>query len=163
MPRKPRHHVGRTDRQALRQIYEALWKGNRKRRTYTAHVIEKAREAGFTITTPEADSPIRNAIPLLRRAAATTHNPRYVEMIELLERDGLDNPRNLSRMDDDIFLSKVDRLHRDGKIVDGKRRPISVLEACECVVAEWGLGALTTTFDAEVQRLRQAWLSRRST
>jgi hypothetical protein len=70
-------------------------------------------------------------------------------VIEALERDGIDNPRNLSRAGENEFLDKVARLHRDG---------MSVLEACERVVAEWGLGALTTTFEIAVERLRQAYL-----
>jgi hypothetical protein len=78
-------------------------------------------------------------------------------VIDTLERDGIDNPRNLSRVDDERFLSIVDRLLRAGKTIAGKDRRMSISEACECVVAEWGLGVLTTTFDVEVERLRKAY------
>jgi hypothetical protein len=150
MPRGPRHHDGPTERQVLRQIYEALWVGNRKRRTDTARVIKQARKAGFTITTPApvSERRLHSAIPHLKEAAAATHDPRYLEMIEALERDGIDNPRNLSRAGENEFLDKVARLRRDG---------MSVLEACERVVAEWGLGTLTTTFEVEVERLRKSY------
>jgi hypothetical protein len=153
MPRSPRHHDGLTERQTLRRTYES-GQGNRKRRADTARVIEKARKAGFTINTPtpEPKRRIHSAIPHLREAAASMHDPRYLEMIEALKRDGIDNPRNFPRAGDNEFLDKVDRLRRVGK---------SVIEACECVVAEWGLGAPTTTFDAEVERLRQAYLRTR--
>jgi hypothetical protein len=52
MPRSPRHHDGPTERQVSQKIYKALWKGNRKRRVKTERLIEQARMAGFTITTP---------------------------------------------------------------------------------------------------------------
>jgi hypothetical protein len=151
MPRSPRHHDGPTERQVSQKIYKALWKGNRKRRVKTERLIEQARKAGFTITTPSPNPKRRlhSAIPHLKEAAAATHDPRYLEVIEALERDGIDNPRNLSRAGENEFLDKVARLHRDG---------MSVLEACERVVAQWGLGALTTTFEIEVERLRQAYL-----
>jgi hypothetical protein len=100
----------------------------------------------------------------LKAAAAVTHNPQYVETIEALERDGINNPRNLSRAGDERFLRKVDHLRRNGKIIAGKHHRMSDLEACECVVAEWGLGALGTSFEVEVERLRKAWIrSRRPT
>jgi hypothetical protein len=163
MPRGPHHHDGPTKRQALRQIYKALWKGNRRRRVVTARVIEQARKDGFTITTPMQEH-IHSAIPHLKAAAAVTHNPQYVETIEALERDGINNPRNLSRAGDERFLRKVDHLRRNGKIIAGKHHRMSDLEACECVVAEWGLGALGTSFEVEVERLRKAWIrSRRPT
>jgi hypothetical protein len=131
MARKPRHHEGPTERQVSRKIYKSLWVGNRRRRVETARVIEWARKDGFTITTP-APKPkrrIHSAIPHLEKAAAVMHDPRYLEMIEALKRDGIDNPRNLSRAGENEFLDKVARLHRDGR---------SVIEACERVVAEWG-------------------------
>jgi hypothetical protein len=79
MPRDPRHRDGLTERQVLREIYEALWKGNRKRRADTARVIEQARKAGSTIETPApAPERIESAISHLKAAAAVTHNPRYV-------------------------------------------------------------------------------------
>jgi hypothetical protein len=58
----------------------------------------------------------------------------------------------------DGYLVQVDFLHQYGKLENEKRRrQLSVLEACECVVAECGLGF---SFEAEVERLRKAFLTR---
>ena len=124
MARAPRHHEGPTERQVSRKIYKSLWVGNRRRRVETARVIEWARKDGFTITTP-APKPkrrIHSAIPHLEKAAAVMHDPRYLEMIEALKRDGIDNPRNLcSCRRRTSFSTKSLGLHRDGR---------SVIEAC---------------------------------
>ena len=52
----------------------------------------------------------------------------------------------------------VDFFHRRGKLENGKRRRMSVLEACENVVAEFGLGR---SFEREVERLRQIYQKRK--
>jgi hypothetical protein len=59
------------------------------------------------------------------------------------------------------FLAIRGKLERGkrkgGKLEREKRRPLSVREACECVVAETGFPA--TSFDTAVERLRKAYLA----
>jgi hypothetical protein len=69
------------------------------------------------------------------------------------------NWNDLTRIDDETYLNKIDLLLRDGKLIGGKHRSMNIQEACECVVAEWGLGV---TFEKEVERFRQAWLKTRT-
>lgn len=102
-----------------------------------------------------------------RPAAEATGDPRFAAASEVARFYRLDREfhRTAARLHGEAFgdphegyLVHVDFFHRRGKLENGKRRRMSVLEACENVVAEFGLGR---SFEREVERLRQIYQKRK--
>jgi hypothetical protein len=90
-------------------------------------------------------------------AAEATGDPRFTAAFEAARSYRLDREfhRTAARLHDpdEGYLVHVDFFHRRGKLENGKRRQMSVLEACEIVVAEFGLGR---SFEREASDLPKA-------
>jgi hypothetical protein len=153
-PRPPR----KTDRQKRFDNNVELWKENRRR--LAAGRRTRATPRVGRIRGPEF-------IHALEIAAEATGHPRFAAASEVARFYRLDREfhRTAARLHGEAFgdphegyLVHVDFFHRRGKLENGKRRRMSVLEACENVVAEFGLGR---SFEREVERLRQIYQKRK--
>jgi hypothetical protein len=154
------HHFEKTEQQRQRQRrregYRLLWRDRRAQRA-AAHGSRPARAI------PRITSPLR----AMRIAAAALKDPVLIKAVEVLELWGLDGKfvRQVRAALTDIRLIQIDQLYLYGKsdfrgdIGDGRR--LDVLEACELVVAEHGLGSPKASFESEVERLRHAWMQTR--
>jgi hypothetical protein len=154
-PRPPR----KTDRQKRFDDNVELWKENRRRlaagrRTRATSRVGRMRGSDF--------------IHALEIAGEATGDPRFADAARLAKFYGLDREfhRTVARLHgeafgdpDEGYLAHVDFFRRPGKLENGKRRRMSVLEACENVVAEFGLSG--RSFESEVERLRQLYQKRK--
>jgi hypothetical protein len=129
MARAPHHHIGLSDVEVRRQGYEARWK-----------ITHKAKWG-------------QKQAPRQVTELSDNHFMRYLEVAaEIL---GIRLPaRKLRAAFNDLCLAKIDVLYLYG---DGEHRFDTVVEACEYLVAEQGLGSPSTTFEREVERLHRAW------
>jgi hypothetical protein len=122
-----------------------------------AIVAARAAAAAVIPARPASTTRIRSPLRALEIAAVVTQDQRFIEAIVALKFYGLDKEfmQNIPHADvkANSHLFQVDHLYLYG---DGERR-YSVVEACEFVVAEHGIGSTTTTFEVEVERLRQFW------
>jgi hypothetical protein len=131
MARTPHHHIGQRGAEARREAHEKKWKITRKAKCER----EQARQVGEF-----SDNPF----------------VRHLEMVAQIL--GIRQPAPKLRSAFDAFcLAKIDELYLFG---DGERRFDTVIEACEYLVAEQGLGS--STFEREVERLHRAWTRTRS-
>jgi hypothetical protein len=122
-----------------------------------AVVATRAAAAAVIPAATTSATRIRSPLRALEIAAVVTQDQRFIDAIVALKFYGLDKEfmQNIPHADvkANSYLIQVDQLYLYG---DGERR-FSVLEACEFVVAEHGIGSTTTTFEVEVERLRQFW------
>ena len=141
-----------TPRQRRTKAYKDEWEEIRKNRRTTSRRRRVVRGPEFVLA--------------LERASQATGDPIFADALRAARQYGLDREfeRRASRLQIEEFgdpldahLAQVAFLVTRGKLEDGKRRPLSVREACECVVAETGLPG--ASFKAAVERLRKQYLA----
>jgi hypothetical protein len=154
-PRPPR----KTDRKRRTEAYKAEWIKTRRRLANYRH----------TRVTPHVRR-IRGSefVRALEIAAEATGDPRFAVALEAARSYRLDDEfkRTAARLHgeafgnpDEGYLVQVDFFHQRGKLEEsGKRRRMGVVEACELIVAEFGLGQ---SFENEVERLRHIYRKRK--
>jgi hypothetical protein len=148
--RQPRPPQQQTDRQKRTEAYEAEWK-----KTHRQIASQKRRR----------DIRGQDVALGLEMAGQSTGDPRFHDALALWKSYGFDHEfqRNVAREEskafgdpDDGYLAQVDFFHRQGQLENGKRHRLSILEACEYVVAKFRVPG--KTFEHAVERLRKAYL-----
>lgn len=147
--RAPRLPQQQTEGQKRTEAYKAAWEKNR--------TIQKNRTAAKSLRRIRG----QDLALALERAGDATGDPQFGAALEAVKIYGFEREFQRTVVREQIkkfgdtnssYLVQVDFLHRYGKLENRKRRrQLSVLEACECVVAECGLGS---SFETEVERLR---------
>jgi hypothetical protein len=129
MARAPHRHIGQSGAEARREAYEKKWK-----------ITHKAKWE-------------QKQVP---RQVGELSDYRFIRHLEVAtEILGIRLPaRKLRAALNDLYLAKIDVLYLYG---DGEHRFDTVVEACEYLVAEQGLGSPSATFEREVERLHRAW------
>ena len=146
----------RLPRETLRQrrtkAYKDEWEEIRKNRRTAPRRRRVLRGPDFVLA--------------LERASQATGDPIFADALRAAGQYGLDREfeRRAARLQVEVFgdpldghLAQVAFLVTRGKLEDGKRRLLSVREACECIVAETGLPG--ASFNAAVERLRKQYLA----
>ena len=153
-----------TARQKRADDYALMWEKNRKQSALRRPVRKHDR----ILRGPE----LVHAIERMRDA---TGDPGFETFLDLVYHYGFDREfeRTATQVQLEMFgdpeddcLEQVAFLHKIGKLEepdseepDGRRRRLSLFEACEHVAAETGLPA--ASFEAAVERLRKRYQAKR--
>lgn len=159
-PRQPQQ----TDRQKRTEAYEAEWEKNCRKRTEACEAEWEKNRRPAAGQKRQRDLRGQDWVLMTEMAGDSTGDPRFRDFLELWKSYGFDREfqRNIARAEskafgdpDDGYLVQVNFFRRPRRLRQGDKRP-SIIEACEHVVAKFGVSG--KTFEHAVERLRKAYL-----